>query len=734
MKTLRTFTLCLASLLVSIAPSNAQSSCDQFHDPQTVELPSGQQPLAITTDADGNRYIYGAYYNDDLVLQGDTFGFVEPYFETLRRCFYVAKLDSTGGLIWMERLWGGLFDPFHGHFGNSNRAYWPELRLRGDSVLTLAGIAGHVYMAFSFIEYADSTMFYENLASWEYETKGFLLDIDAHTGQPTGISVNKYCVFSDMIPTDDGGLLVSGAGIGPYLEFYDLDTSFTHPIRFLAKVNADTQVQWITFDTMGSDVYAMQPNRRVTSMIWHESTGNIYTAGSTVGNYSWAQGFYDHTGHIRVHNSTGALLTYKNFTSSTNAEVVAFEHFDAGGFIVAVDFDSNVTYDSQTWTCASGRALLILKLNDTLGVEWSKLECHAGGVIHVSDGDVDGDRFVLSGHYEGTIQQNGNTYSATQQALWMMIADLDGNVEALEALNASGSINRNRADRVALRETEAIIHGSFQGKLNIGGQTLEYAPVTNYTLPNQLLLVDYGNGLKSDAGPDVILCGNRDTAQLQASTAFAQGHYWQGNNAWLSDNGLQPNVHATESAWLKLHAYSNCGQVKLDSVFVAVDSTYSFDADTVGATVQFQTASPDSCHMPHWTFGDGTSTRGHNPTHTYQTSGYYEVCQSCKQECTFCQTIYVDVSGTGPADTIDTIIGIWESPEPGFQLFPNPVQNELHIVGQGSYRVMTANGMLVDQFAVMGRERTLDVSHWTAGIYFISRVEEPGNVQKLVRH
>lgn len=128
----------------------------------------------------------------------------------------------------------------------------------------------------------------------------------------------------------------------------------------------------------------------------------------------------------------------------------------------------------------------------------------------------------------------------------------------------------------------------------------------------------------------------------------------------------------------------------------------------------------------HWSFGDGGTSTEQNPTHTYMEDGEYEVCLVATNEAgsdTTCQTIQVVITSTNDLNIA------------GFEVFPNPVKEELTILLPNNKKRKINVWNLLEQSVFNGileAERAqILVKDWEKGMYFLE-VEGLGTTRVLV--
>lgn len=132
----------------------------------------------------------------------------------------------------------------------------------------------------------------------------------------------------------------------------------------------------------------------------------------------------------------------------------------------------------------------------------------------------------------------------------------------------------------------------------------------------------------------------------------------------------------------------------------------------------------------HWDFGDGTSSEERYPEeHVYAQPGTYTITLTTQNYC--CSTAHSQEVVIGPSSAGDP-------QAEGFGIFPNPVQDQLTIQGEGEkaffYEIRDISGRL----AAQGEQRgslTLQTSGWNRGLYLLTlRTEKGVYTRKLSLH
>lgn len=131
-----------------------------------------------------------------------------------------------------------------------------------------------------------------------------------------------------------------------------------------------------------------------------------------------------------------------------------------------------------------------------------------------------------------------------------------------------------------------------------------------------------------------------------------------------------------------------------------------------------------------WHWGDGATSTGSNPSHTYSAPGYYNICVeiTAANGCTdsYCDSsVYIFKTGTEmiSVTVIGGPTGIEENEIAQLNIYPNPATDILTIETQtakGIYQLFDITGKILLQGTVASPKFTLDISSLSSGVYFIS--------------
>lgn len=164
-----------------------------------------------------------------------------------------------------------------------------------------------------------------------------------------------------------------------------------------------------------------------------------------------------------------------------------------------------------------------------------------------------------------------------------------------------------------------------------------------------------------------------------------------------------------------------CFTVPVCDQLVAAFS-YTQNEDTLFATDQ----STGSVGTWLWDFGDTQTSTAQNATHTYPTTGLYQVCLTITDACgstdSTCQMVLILITSMDENNT-SSISGT----------YPNPVNDQLTIsfaneMKNGQLEIVDQTGRVVQRLQnVSGKNITVDVKMLSAGIYLLRAIDENGS-------
>lgn len=150
------------------------------------------------------------------------------------------------------------------------------------------------------------------------------------------------------------------------------------------------------------------------------------------------------------------------------------------------------------------------------------------------------------------------------------------------------------------------------------------------------------------------------------------------------------------------------------------DFDYFMPTDT---SVQFMAGANGTPFTWSWDFGDGSTSTGRNPLHSYDTTGTYEVCLYVENPAgrdTFCQSISV---------VITDVQNKWFDQQ--LRVFPNPASDQIQFslteplltlpsgrrIGQLQLDVFSANGQWMGRYNWQ-QQLTIRTEDWPSTLYY----------------
>lgn len=166
--------------------------------------------------------------------------------------------------------------------------------------------------------------------------------------------------------------------------------------------------------------------------------------------------------------------------------------------------------------------------------------------------------------------------------------------------------------------------------------------------------------------------------------------------------------------------------------------TVAKDTSTAFGVVLYNTSSNEPSHSYSWSFGDGGTASGRNPSHTYTSFGDYQVCLTITDSLfnctsTYCDTLGMDSLGNLKSGGFSLIVreplvtSIEEvQMEEEIAIYPNPAVNQLIIEVANQFEAMNVQvfdmgGKLVHEVNMntATNKHLLDVSEFDHGLYFV---------------
>jgi PKD repeat protein len=227
------------------------------------------------------------------------------------------------------------------------------------------------------------------------------------------------------------------------------------------------------------------------------------------------------------------------------------------------------------------------------------------------------------------------------------------------------------------------------------------------------------------SGNTMICAGSMNSYSI-AAVPGATSYSWTLPSGWI---GTSNNVNMNATAGfiggnIAVTANDSCGASVAQTMTVTVTplpvSAFSFTSNILAVAFTDQSTGANSWQ---WDFGDGNSATTQNPSHTYASSGIYNVCMVASfNGCTHtsCQSILVGTVGMEDALSVGKC-----------SVFPNPSSGVFHLTTERRLQgqIVDAQGKVIQWLAVKAGENLLDLSAYPDGLYFLRLINptSPGH-------
>lgn len=185
---------------------------------------------------------------------------------------------------------------------------------------------------------------------------------------------------------------------------------------------------------------------------------------------------------------------------------------------------------------------------------------------------------------------------------------------------------------------------------------------------------------------------------------------------------------------------NNCSDTSCQNVTIGSSSTcqanFYIYPDSLGAPHTYigVNTSTGSNLVYTWTWGDGSSSTGPYPSHTYASAGNYTICLYITNNSILCSDSLCITAGIQKGTAMYTVN--FQAPastssvsSEKFEVYPNPVHNQISIKGDASsilhVQVIGLTGQMIKQIQTKANS-PMDISELKNGMYYIKVVDEKG--------
>jgi Domain of unknown function (DUF4114)/Beta-propeller repeat len=450
--------------------------------------PSFEAGWGITTDASGNTYVMGDF--SDTVTFGNTI-----LTGAGGNTSFIAKLDSSGNVLWAQKLDGSSYNTSSGITVDSSgntyaTGFFFDPATFGNITLTSAGKGD------AFITKLDSS----GKFLWAQQLGGTSFDL------PLGISVdssgNSYVTgfFSDTATFGNIALTSTGGSDA-----------------FITKLDSSGNFLWA--QQLGGTSYASG------EAIASDAAGNTYVTGyfsdtATFGNTTLtsaggSDGFItklDSSGKFLWAQKLGGGSNDSAYGISSNDSAHAISIDSSGNSYVTGSFNGTATFGNITLISTGNDDDFITKLDSSGKFLWAKkLD---GNVSEVTGITVDSSgNIYVTGSFSDTATFGSITLTSAGDGDYeAFIAKLDSNGKFLSAQNFGGTSDDRGLDITSDGKGNIYATGAFENTATFGDTTLTSAG------PRDAFVVKLGDKVEE---PKITLAPNNNTDSVFNLTGAA---------------------------------------------------------------------------------------------------------------------------------------------------------------------------------------------------------------------
>jgi len=438
---------------------------------------------------------------------------------------------------------------------------------------------------------------------------------------------------------------------------------------------------------------------------------------------------------LAKYNSSGNFLWVRNADSATGNRVATDSY---GNVLITGSFSKSTVFGNHSIAGIGYSDIFLVKYDSLGNVLWVKSE--GGANNNFGNGvaiDAHGNIYV-TGYFEETTVMGTDTLQLNPSylaSIFLAKYNASGNVIWAKAFGGNGG-NLGYSVATDALGNVYLTSGTDAPSITFGTFTLQLAPLANAYYTCVTKHDSLGNTLCATAIPGGGNGGSGKLAIDNFGHAYIGG-YFSNDPFVIGNNTLHLGAGGLENIFIA-KVLMDCSS----SPACVPAVSYTLTPDTIPHTWDAYPTYLANTTSAKWYWGDGSSTIGFYPSHTYTVAGHYNICVSvysvCGDSAQSCQndSIYRLANNTSSnmvyINVKNSTTGINKiSNNNTIKIYPNPAQNKITIDATDVVEIK-----LVD---VLGKQITstktndVDVSNLNDGVYFIQVQTKQGTTtQKII--
>lgn len=492
---------------------------------------------------------------------------------------------------------------------------------------------------------------------------------------------------------------------------YDTIITSTNLTSFIVKYDTSGKFKWIRF--VGADDLKTRFNTGFQSNIAVDGLGYIHYYSSIRNGVKITSALTSTTGMYDLkYDSLGDLISAIKMPMDTLGEIrsIVFNKTTQSSYAVV-----NIQYPAGAgdhfWYLAK------YKINDSL--DWADTVNAGSGLGYVALDNYN--HLYLTGGGTPFIFENDTFINSGTFLTAILKLDTTGSVQWSRVFNGYHSADNALGYLTLLGSNKVAIAGVIDGTIKSGFDSLA-SPSSEGWNPAFAVLDTAGNLLKLDQ-----LHGDAAYDLATSIISDYNGDFYIGG--WVGDSIYANNIKAyhtnggeTDFFIIKYGYNDGCNLATEPTPMFSV----SGDSTHVPATMTFAYTGANTPYSVKWIFGDGSTSRTLNPSHTYTDTGLIQVCLTvfgCDSG-TYCNWV-TTLKPTGVSN-----VKVF----PELQVYPNPASDQLtidHINIGTEVQLFDLIGRQVYTTKTAGNRQVIDVHELQAGVYVLQLTNKIGQKETV---